>query len=112
LPQGYEPLLKTQQRLWDRSLICHADLSGEFALQQLAKALEINLSAPGKEERLETLNLCRWNNPRLLQDWWDAAPEEAKIQRTLILSVELLRAHSKKILQTLSILPAAGRIEF
>jgi hypothetical protein len=112
LPPGYRPLLTTESRSWDRSVIFHEEVSGEFLLQKVAAELKINLAPPGLETRLETLNLCRWKNPRLLQDWWDQLPSEEQLQRTLLISADVLQKHSGPILKLLQQIPVLGKIQF
>jgi hypothetical protein len=112
LPDGYQPLLEKVSRRFDRSLIFHEYLSGEFVLQELAQHLGLKLAEPGLENRLETLNLCRWKNPRLLQDWWDQAPQDEKLQRCLVISADIVKQFGASILKKLVQLPEAGKFQF
>lgn len=69
LPFDFKPVLAPgANRCLDRAVFYHEGFDGSAVIETLAEHIEISLSSPGCEGALETMSLCRWNNPR--QNEW------------------------------------------
>ncbi len=90
LPQGFQALLQTSSRNFDRALIYTEMAAGEALQQFLATALNLQLKKPGWENRLETSHLCRWGGTKNYDEWWNPRPAESILRGLLILSTEVL----------------------
>ena len=76
------------ERIYDRALIFHPEVSSEFVAQSLASASGVTLKAPGFESNIEIVNRCRWQPAPGFSSWWDPKPRDEMLAGLLILSLD------------------------
>jgi hypothetical protein len=67
LPSGVAEFYSSQESLHDRAVLMLQNIEGLSFITSLAKELGLQLRDPGRESELETLSVCRWQDPRQLE---------------------------------------------
>lgn len=90
LPAGFEAFLKTENRIYDRSVIFSKEVNGEAIQQYLNSALKLPSVTPGSDALIETTSLCRWGGTKGFEDWWEPLPNPQILRGMMILDVKVL----------------------
>lgn len=90
LPKGVAEYYSSQDSLHDRALLLVQNVEGLSFITALARELNLQLSEPGSVGELETLSVCRWQDPRQFE--WLAAKGLSieKLRGTVVISSELI----------------------
>lgn len=79
LPQGFQALLATENRIFDRALIYNLNLNGEALLKSLPQ-----------QWQLETTSLCYHGGLGLFDDWWQPRPSDEVLRGLLLIGAQNL----------------------
>lgn len=90
LPVGYTVFTSSLPRLPDRVLLQCEGVEGLSLVTRIAKILKVALPQQGEEGVLETLSMCRWQDPRQLEWLSQKGLTKDKLRGTLIVSAELI----------------------
>ena len=91
LPKGVVEFYSSQQSLYDRAVLLVQNVEGLSFITSLSKNLGVDLHEAGSEGELETLSVCRWQDPRQLE--WLAAKGLTvdKLRGSAIISADFIQ---------------------
>lgn len=94
LPKGVAEYYSPQDSLHDRAFILVENVEGVSFISSLGQEIGAAVQEPGVAGDLETLSLCRWQEPRQLE--WLAAKglTVEKLRGSVIISAELIQKFS------------------
>ena len=90
LGAGWQPLVTSSSRIWDRACIAHTEKSADRVLHDLERLLGKAMAPPGERSWIESLHLCRWESTMLSLDWWKNGPSPDLIRGSIFLDAGLL----------------------
>ncbi len=100
LPSGWTPVVKVQNRLFDRSLIYNESIHGGALVESLSKLMQKEMHAPGQFNFFETINPQRWNSVMNFYDWWEHRLSPEALRGMIAIDAQALK-DTKLILNSL-----------
>lgn len=91
LPKGTASYYSSQDSLHDRAVILLPDVEGLSFITALASSLGLKVAEPGAPSELETLSLCRWQDPRQLEWLASKGLSVDKLRGSVIISADLVQ---------------------
>lgn len=91
LPKEFTFYTSAKQTLNDRAVLLVPDVEGLSFISELAKTLNVQVRNPGENSSLETLSLCRWQDPRQLEWLASKGLSVDKLRGSVIISAELIQ---------------------
>lgn len=98
LPQGISAYMPSAGSLHDRAFLFVQNIEGLSFITALAKQLGVELKEPGSTSELETLSVCRWEDPRQLEWLAHKGLTVEKLRGSVVLSVSLIQKIGSSIL--------------
>ena len=91
LPKGVVEFYSSQDSLHDRAFLFIQNVEGLSFITSLAKQLNVQIKDLGAAGELETLSVCRWQDPRQLEWLGPKGLTIEKLRGSVIISAELIQ---------------------